>query len=149
MTEITPYRIAISDAELQELHTRLQLTRFPDAETTGDWNQGIPLAYMKEVHAYWRDHYDWRRCEEALNALPQFVTPLDGLDIHFLHVRSRHDGDMPLVITHGWPGSVIEFLKVIPLLTDPTTHGGSEEDAFHLVCPTLPGFGFSGKPTQP
>ena len=146
-TEIRPFRIEISDAALEDLRRRLAATRWPDPEPVPDWTQGTPLAYVQDVCAYWAAEYDWRATERRLNALSQFVTPIDGVDIHFVHIRSRHDDAMPLVMTHGWPGSIVEFLKVMAPLTDPTAHGGRAADAFHLVCPTLPGYGFSGKPT--
>jgi len=146
---ITPFTVEIQDAQIEDLHRRLAATRWPDAETTGDWNQGIPLAYMQEVCAYWASQYDMRRVAARLNALPQFRTEIDGLRIHFLHARSPHADALPLVMTHGWPGSVVEFLKVIGPLTDPTRHGGKAEDAFHVVCPSLPGYGFSDKPREP
>ncbi len=146
--DIRPYKIHTSDAELEDLKRRLRATRWPDAQTVGDWSQGIPLDYVQKVCDYWAREYDWRKTEARLNALPQFHTDLDGLTIHFLHIRSRHDDALPLVLTHGWPGSIIEFLKVIPALTDPTAHGGQVDDAFHVVCPSLPGYGFSGKPTK-
>lgn len=146
--EIRPFKIHASDAELDDLKRRLHSTRWPDAETVGDWSQGIPLDYVQKVCEYWARDYDWRKTEARLNALPQFQTDLDGVGIHFLHIRSRHQDALPLVLTHGWPGSIIEFLKVIPALTDPTGHGGQAADAFHLVCPSLPGYGFSGKPRQ-
>ena len=149
MSEIRPYTVSISEQSLDDLRQRLRLTRWPDQETPDDWSQGVPLAYVQEVCAYWLDKYDWRRCEAWLNSMPQFVTEIDGLDFHFLHVTSPHPNALPLVITHGWPGSIIEFSKVIGPLTDPGAHGGDNADAFHVVCPTLPGFGFSGKPTQP
>ncbi|MDP6343176.1 MAG: epoxide hydrolase [Alphaproteobacteria bacterium] len=147
--QIEPFELAIPDGDLEDLRRRLAATRWPDQETPEDWSQGIPLAYMREVAAYWADGYDWRRCEALLNGLPQFRTELDGLEIHFLHVRSPHPDALPLVITHGWPSSIIEFHKVIGRLTDPTAHGGDAADAFHVVAPSLPGFGFSGKPTRP
>lgn len=149
MTEIKPFRIATSEEELDDLRRRLAATRWPDRETPEDWSQGIPLDYVKDLCAYWHDEYDWRRCESWLNDLPQFTTNIDGLDFHFLHIRSPNDNALPLVVTHGWPGSIIEFSKIIGPLTDPAAHGGDKADAFHLVCPTLPGFGFSGKPTSP
>jgi pimeloyl-ACP methyl ester carboxylesterase len=144
---IRPFRIAVGDDVLDDLRSRLRNTRWPEAELVGDWSQGVPAQWIKEVCRYWTDGYDWRRREAALNRFPQFTTEIDGLDIHFLHVRSRHPEAMPLIITHGWPGSVVEFHKVIEPLTDPTAHGGSAADAFHVVCPSLPGFGFSAKPT--
>ena len=135
--------------ELDDLARRLAQTRWPERETPTDWSQGIPLAYTREICEYWQTQYDWRRCEAALNAHPQFITEIDGLDIQFMHVRSPHAAARPLLMTHGWPGSVIEFMKVIGPLTDPVAHGGAAADAFHLVLPSLPGFGFSGKPTAP
>ncbi len=148
-TAIRPFKFDVPTAELDDLKKRLALTRWPERETPTDWSQGIPLAYTREVCEYWRTQYDWRRCEAVLNSYPQFITELAGLDFQFLHVRSPHPGAMPLIMTHGWPGSVVEFLKVIGPLTDPVAHGGEARDAFHLVCPSLPGFGFSGKPTAP
>ena len=149
MTQITSYRIDIAEQQLNELNIRLAATRWPDPQTPNDWSQGIPLSYMQEICAYWQNEYDWRRCEQRLNEWPQFITELDGLGFHFVHVRSPHEDALPLVMTHGLPGSIIEFTKVIEPLTDPTAHGGDAADAFHIVCPTLPGFGFSGKPTIP
>jgi len=145
---ITPFRVETPEADLEELRRRLAATRWPEAECVDDWSQGIPLAYTQEVCAYWAEKYDWRAREARLNAFPQFRTELDGLGIHFLHVRSPHENALPLVITHGWPGSVVEFLKVIEPLTDPTAHGGDAADAFHVVCPSLPGYGFSDKPAR-
>ncbi len=147
MSEITPFRIAISDEQLDDLRRRLRATRWPEPETVDDWSQGIPLEYVKEVCAYWAEKYDWRAREAALNRFDQFTTPIDGVDVHFVHVRSPHEDALPLVITHGWPGSIVEFHKVIEPLTNPTAHGGDAADAFHVVCPSLPGYGFSGKPT--
>ena len=149
MSEINSFRFDIPEQALDDLKQRLAGTRWPEAETPDDWTQGVPLAYMKELCDYWRDGYDWRRCEAALNALPQFRTEIDGLEFQFLHVRSPREDALPVVMTHGWPGSVIEFLKVIGPLSDPEAHGGDASDAFHVVCPTLPGFGFSGKPDAP
>ena len=143
---IKPFRIALDDAVLDDLRSRLRSTRWPEAEPVSDWSQGAPLAWIQEVCRYWADAYDWRRREALLNRFEQFSTEIDGLDIHFVHVRSPHPDAMPLVITHGWPGSFVEFHKVLEPLTDPTTHGGVAADAFHVVCPSLPGFGFSGKP---
>ena len=148
MADVNPFSVAIEDAALTDLETRLSLTRFPDAEPVDDWSQGIPLAYVRELVAYWRDRYDGRRIERFLNGYPQFTTAIDGVDVHFLHVRSPVESAQPLVITHGWPGSVIEFSKVIEPLTDPVRHGGTAADAFHLVLPTIPGYGFSGKPIE-
>jgi pimeloyl-ACP methyl ester carboxylesterase len=141
--EVTPFRIEVPDADLRDLRERLGRTRWPEAETVADWSQGVPLAYLRELCGYWAEAYDWRATEARLNALPQFRTELDGLGIHFLHVRSPHPGALPLVITHGWPGSVVEFMKIIGPLTDPARHGGDPADAFHVVAPSLPGFGFS------
>lgn len=151
--EITPFTIAVAESELADLRDRLGRTRWPDRETVDDWSQGIPLDYVKDLCAYWAERYDWRRCEAALNGWGSHRAPVDGggdesVDIHLLHVRSPHPGALPLVLTHGWPGSVIEFSKVIGPLTDPPSHGGRPEDAFHVVCPTLPGYGFSDKPTR-
>lgn len=147
MSKIQPFQIEVPEQQLVDLRQRLALTRLPEKETPDDWSQGVPLSYMQEVLQYWQNDYDWRRCEARINEFPQFITSIDGLDIHFLHVRSAVEDAQPLVLTHGWPGSVLEFLKVIGPLTDPAAHGGSADDAFHVVCPTLPGFGFSGKPT--
>lgn len=148
-SDITPFTIRLPDSLLQDLRERLANTRWPDAETPDDWSQGIPLAYMREICEYWQRDYDWRAREAELNRFRQYLTRMDGLDIHFLHIRSEVKNARPLLITHGWPGSVLEFLKVAGPLTDPEAHGGEAEDAFHLVCPALPGFGFSGKPTSP
>jgi pimeloyl-ACP methyl ester carboxylesterase len=146
---ITPFRIEIPDDDLRDLRNRLRRTRWPEAETAGDWAQGVPLAYARDLCRYWAEDYDWRRTEARLNELPQFRTEIDGLAIHFLHVRSPHPDALPLVLTNGWPGSFIEYLKVLRPLTDPTAYGGDPADAFHVVCPTLPGYGFSDKPAQP
>ena len=145
----TPFRIDIPQQALDDLRARLAGTRWPEAETVDDWSQGVPLAYLRELCDHWADGYDWRATEQRLNALPQFRAELDGLGIHFLHVRSPHPDAFPVVLTHGWPGSIVEFLKVIGPLTDPTSHGGTAADAFHLVCPSLPGYGFSDKPARP
>jgi len=147
--DIRPFTINIPQAELDDLDQRLAITRWPDRETPDDWSQGIPLSYTQEICQYWRTTYDWRRCENMLNEYPQFLTEIDGVDIHFLHVRSSEPNALALIITHGWPGSVLEFMKVIAPLIDPVSHGGKAEDAFHVVAPSLPGFGFSGKPTTP
>ena len=144
---IEPFRIATTDEQLADLGDRLRRTRWPEPETVDDWSQGLPLAYARELCAYWADAYDWRATEARLNGLGQFTTEIEGLGIHFLHIRSPHPGALPLVMTHGWPGSVIEFMKVIGPLTDPVAHGGSAADAFDLVCPSLPGYGWSAKPT--
>jgi pimeloyl-ACP methyl ester carboxylesterase len=144
---IRPFMINIPQREIDELRRRIAATRLPDPETVVDRSQGIKLASFQEVVRYWGTEYDWRRVEQKLNALPQFITEIDGLDIHFIQVKSRHANALPLIITHGWPGSIIEQLKVIGPLTDPTAHGGQAEDAFHVVIPSMPGYGFSGKPT--
>jgi pimeloyl-ACP methyl ester carboxylesterase len=145
--DVTPFRIDISEADLDDLRQRLARTRWPERETVDDWSQGIPLAYTQELCEYWANKYDWRATEARLNQFPQFRTTIDDLGIHFIHVRSPHEDAFPLVITHGWPGSIVEFHKVIAPLTDPTAHGGDAADAFHVVCPSLPGYGFSDKPT--
>jgi len=145
---IRPFEIKIAEAQLDDLKRRLKATRWPDKETVDDWTQGVPLSYVQEVCDYWANSYDWRATETRLNAIPQFVTEIDGCDIHFLHVRSPEPNAVPLVLTHGWPGSIVEFLKVIGPLSDPVKYGGSSTDAFHVVCPALPGYGFSGKPTE-
>jgi len=145
---IEPFRIAASDADLDDLRRRLRATRWPEREVVDDWSQGIPLAYVQDVCAYWADKYDWRARERRLNQWPQFRTPIDGLGIHFLHARSPHANALPLVMTHGWPGSIVEFQKVLGPLVDPPAHGGDARDAFHVVCPSLPGYGFSDKPTR-
>jgi pimeloyl-ACP methyl ester carboxylesterase len=144
---IRPFHIDIPEADLVDLRRRLAATRWPDKETVADDSQGVPLATMRELVKYWQTDYDWRKVEARLNALPQFMTEIDGVDIHFIHVRSKHDHALPLIVTHGWPGSVIEQLKIVDPLTDPTAHGGTASDAFHLVIPSMPGYGFSGKPT--
>lgn len=146
-TEIQPFRIAVADGVLDDLRARLRRTRWPEAELVADGSQGAPLAWIQDICRYWAEGYDWRRREARLNGFAQFTTTIDGLAIHFLHVRSPHPDAMPLLMTHGWPGSVVEFLEVIAPLTDPSAHGGSAADAFHVVCPSLPGFGFSAKPT--
>lgn len=146
---VTPFRIETPEADLEDLRERLNRTRWPDPETPDDWSQGIPLAYVQELVTYWREHYDWRRAETLLNGFPQFRTTIDDVGIHFLHVRSEHADATPLLMTHGWPGSVMEFHKVIGPLVDPAAHGGDAADAFHVVCPSLPGYGFSDKPTRP
>jgi pimeloyl-ACP methyl ester carboxylesterase len=147
--EVTRFHIAILDRDLIDLRDRLERIRWPDVETVDDWSQGVPLAYMRELCGYWAQGYDWRRTEARLNALPQFRTEIDGSGIHFLHVSSPETGALPLVITHGWPGSIVEFLKVLGPLSDPAAHGGDPADAFHLVVPSLPGYGFSDKPSRP
>ena len=147
--EIRSFRIDTPEEELLDLKRRLLATRWPDAETVDDWSQGIPLSYVQEVCEYWASEYDWRATEARLNSYDQYLTEIFGLDIHFLHIRSPVEAAMPLVMTHGWPGSIVEFLKVIGPLTDPVAHGGDASDAFHLVLPSLPGYGYSGKPTEP
>ena len=148
-TAIQPFHINVPQSALDDLRRRLAATRWPEKETVADQSQGVQLATMKEMVRYWQSDYDWRKAEAKLNALPQFVTTIDGLDIHFIHVRSKHEHALPVVITHGWPGSIIEELKLIDPLTNPTAHGGRAEDAFDVVIPSLPGYGFSGKPTTP
>jgi epoxide hydrolase len=146
---ITEFRIDTPEADLRDLRERLSRTRWPESEAVDDWSQGVPLAYTRELCRYWAREYDWRATEARLNSLPQFRTEIDGLGIHLLHIRSPHADALPLVLTHGWPGSIVEFLKVVGPLTDPTAHGGDAADAFHVVCPSLPGYGFSDKPTEP
>ena len=145
---VAEFKLSIPAGAIDDLKTRLAMTRWPDKETVGDWSQGVPLEKMKALADYWRSTYDMHRLEQRLNAFPQFRTQIDGLGIHFLHLRSKHPNALPIIITHGWPGSVVEFLKVIGPLTDPTAHGGTAEDAFHVVVPSLPGFGFSDKPAE-
>ncbi|MFI9782900.1 alpha/beta fold hydrolase [Kitasatospora sp. NPDC051984] len=146
---IRPFRIKVPQAELNELRRRIRATRWPDRETVGNRTQGAQLAKMRPLMEYWGSGYDWRTLERRLNDLPQYIVEIDGLDIQFAHIRSPHAGAMPMLMTHGWPGSIVELLKVIDPLVNPTAHGGRAEDAFHLVLPTLPGYGFSGKPTGP
>ena len=146
-TEIRPFRVEFPEEEIADLRRRIAATRWPERETVADDSQGVRLAMMQELAGYWGTDYDWRKCEATLNALPNFITEIDGLDIHFIHVRSQHADALPLIVTHGWPGSIIEQLKIVEPLTNPTAHGGSAADAFHLVIPSLPGYGFSGKPT--
>jgi pimeloyl-ACP methyl ester carboxylesterase len=146
-TAIRPLTGETPQADLDDLRARIEATRWPEKEPVEDQSQGVQLATMQELARYWADEYDWRKCEEKLDALPHFITEIDGLDIHFIHVRSEHEDALPMIVTHGWPGSVIEQLKIIDPLTNPTAHGASAADAFHLVIPSMPGFGFSGKPT--
>jgi pimeloyl-ACP methyl ester carboxylesterase len=146
-TEIRPFAVNVPEEKLTDLRRRIAATQWPEKETVPDQSQGVPLATMQDLARYWATEYDWQTCENRLKALPHFITEIDGLDIHFIHVRSRHDNALPLIINHGWPGSVIEQLKLIDPLVDPTAHGGSESDAFHVVIPSMPGYGFSGKPT--
>jgi pimeloyl-ACP methyl ester carboxylesterase len=145
---IRPFTIGFPEAELEALRARIAATRWPDKETVADQSQGVPLAMIRDLARYWATDYDWRKCEAKLNALPQFITEIDGLDIHFVHVRSRHEDALPLIVTHGWPGSIIEQLKIIDPLVNPTAHGASAADAFDVVIPSMPGYGFSGKPTE-
>ncbi|MFD7406765.1 epoxide hydrolase family protein [Streptomyces sp. NPDC059866] len=146
-TAIRPFTFEFPEAELEDLRRRIEATRWPEKETVTDQSQGTQLATIQELARYWATEYDWRKIEAKLKALPHFITEIDGLDIHFIHVRSKHENALPLIVTHGWPGSVIEQLKIIEPLTDPTAHGGDASDAFHLVIPSMPGYGFSGKPT--
>lgn len=145
---ITPFKVSVDDVVLRDLQERLGRTRWPDAIAGTEWEYGVPLKYMQELVAYWREKYDWRAAERKLNQFDQFETTIDGIKLHFIHQRSKEKGARPLVMVHGWPGSVYEFHKIVGPLTDPVAHGGKAEDAFHVVCPTLPGFGFSGKPTE-
>src|ERR671930_135912 len=151
MTEVTirPFQFHASDEALADLRRRIAATNWPERELVTDASQGVQLATMRKLARYWETEYDWRTCEARLNALPQFMTNIDGLDIHFIHVRSKHENALPLIVTHGWPGSIIDQLKIIDPLTNPTAHGASASDAFHLVIPSMPGYGFSGKPTAP
>jgi pimeloyl-ACP methyl ester carboxylesterase len=145
--EVRDFRIDVPEEELVDLRRRIAETRWPEKETVEDQSQGVPLATIQKLARYWAEEYDWRKVEEKLKALPHFITEIDGLDIHFIHVRSQHEDALPLIVTHGWPGSIIEQLKIIDPLTNPTAHGASASDAFHLVIPSMPGYGFSGKPT--
>ena len=147
-SEIRPFQANTSEAELIELRRRINATRWPEKETVADATQGVQLATTQALAQYWAKEYDWRKCEAKLNALPNFITEIDGLDIHFIHVRSKHENALPLIVTHGWPGSVVEQLKIIEPLTNPTAHGGSASDAFDIVIPSMPGYGYSGKPTK-
>jgi len=144
--DITPFKVSVPRSAIDDLKHRLKNTRWPEKETVSDWSQGVPLHKAKALIAYWADKYDWRKFEKRINAYPQFRTEIDGLGIHFIHVRSKHENALPIILTHGWPGSVVEFLKVIEPLTNPTEHGGKAEGAFHVVIPSQPGFGFSDKP---
>ena len=149
-TAIRPFKVpSVPEAELLELRRRIVATRFPDRETVTDATQGVQLATVENLARYWATEYDWRKCEAQLQALPHFITEIDGLDIHFIHVRSKHEDALPLIVTHGWPGSIIEQLKIVEPLTNPTAHRASASDAFHLVIPSMPGYGFSGKPSAP
>src|SRR5271168_1895063 len=145
-TAIRPFQVNVSETELSDLNRRINATKWPEQETVTDASQGVQLATIQALARYWATEYDWRKIEAKLNALPQFMTEIDGLDIHFIHVRSKHENGLPLIVTHGWPGSIIEQMKIIDPLTNPTAHGGSASDAFHLVIPSMPGYGYSGKP---
>jgi pimeloyl-ACP methyl ester carboxylesterase len=145
-TAVRPFRVDVPQRAVDDLRERLHRTRWPEPETIDDWSQGVPLGYLRELCAYWADRYDWRAFEARLNALPQYRTEIDGLGVHFLHVRSPHPQALPLVVTHGWPGSVVEYLEVVGPLVDPPAYGGDAADAFHVVCPSLPGYGFSDRP---
>ena len=145
---IRPFQVNVPEADLADLRRRIAATRLPEKETVGDFTQGVPLATVQKLARYWATEYDWRKVEARLNAVPNFITEIDGLDIHFIHVRSKHENALPVIITHGWPGSIVEQLKLIEPLTNPTAHGGSVADAFHMVIPSIPGYGFSGKPTS-
>jgi pimeloyl-ACP methyl ester carboxylesterase len=147
-TTLRPFTIDIPEADLADMRARIAATRWPEKEGVEDASQGVQLATMQAVARYWLNEYDWRKCEARLNSVPQFVTEIDGLDIHFVHVRSKHEDALPIVVCHGWPGSFVEQMKIVDLLTDPTAHGGSASDAFHVVIPNMPGYGFSGKPTE-
>ena len=141
---IRPFQVNFLETELTELHRRIEATRWPERETVNDMSQGVPLAVSQKLACYWATQYDWRKVEARLNSVPNFITEIDGLDIHFIHGRSRHEKALPLLVSHGWPGSIIEQLKLIEPLTNPTAHGGTAADAFHLVIPSMPGYGFSG-----
>ena len=148
-TEIRPFHIEIPEAQIDDLRRRIGQTRWPSKELVADRSQGVQLRTLQELARYWVTDYDWRKAEAKLNALPQFTTEIDGVDIHFIHVKSQHENALPLIMTHGWPGSVIELLETAGPLTDPAAHGGTPEDAFHLVLPSSPGYGLSGEPTEP
>jgi pimeloyl-ACP methyl ester carboxylesterase len=146
-SEIRPFRVSVPEADLADLRRRINAARLPEKETVTDFSQGVPLATVQKLARYWATEYDWSKCEARLNAVPNFITEIDGLDIHFIHVRSKHENALPIIVTHGWPGSIVEQLKIIEPLTNPTAHGGTAADAFHVVVPSMPGYGFSGKPT--
>jgi pimeloyl-ACP methyl ester carboxylesterase len=146
---IRPFRVSYPDADLADLRRRITAAKLPERETVADFSQGVPLATVQKLVLYWAREHDWRKVEARLNAVPNFITEIDGLDVHFIHVRSKHENALPLIVTHGWPGSILHNLKIIGPLTNPTAHGGSAADAFHVVLPSLPGYGFSGKPTAP
>ncbi|SCF28089.1 epoxide hydrolase family protein [Micromonospora mirobrigensis] len=147
--DIRPFHVEFPESDLEDLRRRIAATRWPEKQNVADQSQGVPLETSQALARYWEKEYDWRRVEARINELPNHITTIDGLDIHFVHVRSKHEDAMPLIVTHGWPGSIIEQMKIIGPLTDPTAHGGNASDAFHLVIPSLPGYGFSGKPTEP
>jgi pimeloyl-ACP methyl ester carboxylesterase len=147
-TALRPFRMEVPEAELSDLRRRVKATRFPEKEPVADMSQGVPLATVEKLARYWANDYDWRKVEAKLNAVPKFVTEIDGLDIHFIHARSKHENALPIIVTHGWPGSIVEQLKIIEPLTNPTAHGGTASDAFHVVIPDMPGYGYSGKPTS-
>ena len=147
MSAIRPFRVSFPEAELTDLRRRIQATKWPERELVSDQTQGVQLATMQALARYWGSEYDWRKCEARLNSFPQFITEIDGLDIHFVHAPSKHDNALPLIVTHGWPGSIVEQLKIVEPLTNPTAHGGSASDAFHVVIPSMPGYAYSGKPT--
>src|ERR1700737_4003968 len=144
-----PFRVNVPEADLADLRKRIAATKWPEREQVADATQGVQLATMQKLAQYWANEHDWRKCEAMINAVPNFITEIDGLDIHFIHVRSKHENALPMIVAHGWPGSIIEQMKIIDPLTNPTAHGGSATDAFHLVIPSLPGYGFSGKPLAP
>ena len=148
-TPVRPFHVEVPEADLTDLKRRIKATRFPERETVKDFSQGVPLATVQKLATYWADEYDWRKVEARINAVPHFITEIDGLDFHFIHVRSKHEDALPVLVAHGWPGSIIEQLKIIAPLTDPTAHGGSASDAFDVVIPSMPGYGYSGKPTAP
>src|ERR671925_1405505 len=147
-TAIRPFHVNVPEAELTELRRRVLAARLPGRETVSDFSQGVPLDTVQKLARYWATEYDWRKVEARLNAVPNFITEIDGLDIHFIHARSKHEDALPIIVTHGWPGSIVEQLKIIDPLVDPTAHGASASDAFHVVIPSMPGYGFSGKPTE-
>src|ERR687889_1395074 len=144
---VRDFHIDVPEEDLDDLRRRITATRWPEKETVADESQGVPLATMQELARYWAEEYDWRKCEEKLNALPNFITEIDGLDIHFIHVRSEHENALPIIVNHGWPGSIVEQLKIIGPLTDPVAHGGKHEDALDVLIPSMPGYGFSRRPT--
>src|SRR5260221_8050485 len=146
--DVTPFKVSVPQSAIVDLKRRLASTRWPERETVGDWSEGVPLEKAQALVAYWRDKYDWRRFEARINAFAQYRTQIDGVGIHFIHMRSPHPNALPIILTHGWPGSVVEFMEVIGPLSDPTRYGGRAEDAFHVVVPSLPGFGFSDKPVE-